>query len=253
MLFKENNPSPPPPSPLGAPHPFSHPSSAKIAGAKNCKRRLDFNHNLNDDKNATFDLDAHGVGFREILNVSLNASREDGLGVFLASAKGAAAGGGRLSEVTPRLTNDPELAVTPGRAPTVAVARRNERERNRVKLINMTFATLREHLPQYASKGGKNRKMSKVETLRAAIDYIRQLQTLTEDVAVVKEEKEEEEEPETAGVSSPTQPAPHHHAVSSPSSSLGAPRSPSSDDCCSSYDQLSPGDDHELLDFATWF
>ena len=52
------------------------------------------------------------------------------------------------------------------RPQTVAVARRNERERNRVKLINMTFATLREHLPN-ASKGGKSRKMSKVETLRA--------------------------------------------------------------------------------------
>ncbi|NXM09251.1 ASCL1 protein, partial [Tyrannus savana] len=48
-----------------------------------------------------------------------------------------------------------------------AVARRNERERNRVKLVNLGFATLREHVPN----GAANKKMSKVETLRSAVDY----------------------------------------------------------------------------------
>lgn len=57
--------------------------------------------------------------------------------------------------------------------PPVA-ARRNERERNRVKLVNMGFSTLRQHVPN----GAKNKKMSKVETLRSAVDYIRQLQQL---------------------------------------------------------------------------
>ncbi|NXP63916.1 ASCL1 protein, partial [Chloropsis cyanopogon] len=37
-----------------------------------------------------------------------------------------------------------------------AVARRNERERNRVKLVNLGFATLREHVPN----GAANKKMS---------------------------------------------------------------------------------------------
>lgn len=61
----------------------------------------------------------------------------------------------------------------------VAVAKRNERERNRVKLINMTFQTLRQHLPLGASGvKGKSRKLSKVQTLRSAIEYIRQLQDL---------------------------------------------------------------------------
>ncbi|XP_013781068.1 achaete-scute homolog 1b-like [Limulus polyphemus] len=55
-----------------------------------------------------------------------------------------------------------------------AVARRNERERNRVRLVNMGFATLRQHVPN----GTKNRKMSKVETLRSAVEYIKQLQEL---------------------------------------------------------------------------
>lgn len=53
-----------------------------------------------------------------------------------------------------------------------SVARRNERERNRVKMVNMGFATLRQHVPN----GAKNKKMSKVETLRSAVEYIRQLQ-----------------------------------------------------------------------------
>lgn len=55
-----------------------------------------------------------------------------------------------------------------------AVARRNERERNRVKMVNMGFETLREHVPS----GKKNKKMSKVDTLKAASDYIRYLQTM---------------------------------------------------------------------------
>ena len=55
-----------------------------------------------------------------------------------------------------------------------AVARRNERERNRVKHINGTFSTLRKHLPS----GAKNKKMSKVETLRSAIRYINHLQQI---------------------------------------------------------------------------
>lgn len=52
------------------------------------------------------------------------------------------------------------------------IARRNERERNRVKTINSTFAKLRQHLPCSA----KNKKLSKVQILRSAIQYINQLQ-----------------------------------------------------------------------------
>ncbi|XP_076346836.1 achaete-scute homolog 1-like [Tachypleus tridentatus] len=55
-----------------------------------------------------------------------------------------------------------------------AVTRRNERERNRVRLVNLGFATLQQHVPNRA----KNRKMSKVETLRSAVDYIKCLQEL---------------------------------------------------------------------------
>ncbi|PSN41437.1 hypothetical protein C0J52_14543 [Blattella germanica] len=70
--------------------------------------------------------------------------------------------------------------------PPVAVARRNARERNRVKQVNNGFATLRQHIPlsvaaAYSSSGDSGRsskKLSKVETLRMAVDYIRSLQEL---------------------------------------------------------------------------
>ncbi|KAL0628979.1 Achaete-scute-like protein 2 [Plecturocebus cupreus] len=55
-----------------------------------------------------------------------------------------------------------------------AVARRNERERNRVKLVNLGFQALRQHVPH----GGASKKLSKVETLRSAVEYIRALQRL---------------------------------------------------------------------------
>ncbi|KAH7938931.1 achaete-scute homolog 2 [Rhipicephalus sanguineus] len=58
---------------------------------------------------------------------------------------------------------------------TVAVARRNERERNRVRLVNHGFNALRQHVPQTGQK-----KLSKVETLRSAVEYIRELQQLLE-------------------------------------------------------------------------
>ncbi|XP_015183595.1 PREDICTED: achaete-scute complex protein T8-like [Polistes dominula] len=67
-----------------------------------------------------------------------------------------------------------------GQPPPVAVARRNARERNRVKQVNNGFALLRQHIPNHitASYGDKSKKLSKVETLRMAIEYIRSLQRL---------------------------------------------------------------------------
>ena len=53
-----------------------------------------------------------------------------------------------------------------------SVSRRNERERKRVKMVNLGFETLRQHVPS----GRKNKKMSKVETLKSAVQYIKQLQ-----------------------------------------------------------------------------
>lgn len=54
------------------------------------------------------------------------------------------------------------------------IRKRNERERHRVRCVNEGYARLREHLPRELEE----RRLSKVETLRAAIDYIKHLQSL---------------------------------------------------------------------------
>ncbi|KAL7744720.1 hypothetical protein ACLKA6_017214 [Drosophila palustris] len=80
-------------------------------------------------------------------------------------------------------------AGTPGRKGLPlpqAVARRNARERNRVKQVNNGFALLRERIPEEVSEAfeaqgagrGASKKLSKVETLRMAVEYIRSLEKL---------------------------------------------------------------------------
>ncbi|MGH0137804.1 UNVERIFIED_CONTAM: hypothetical protein FKN15_011035 [Acipenser sinensis] len=115
----------------------------------------------------------------------------------------------------------------------VAVARRNERERNRVKLVNMGFQTLRQHVPN----GAANKKMSKVETLRSAVEYIRALQQLLDEHDAVSAAFQ-------CGVPSPT-------ISTSYSADPGSPHSTYSSDE-GSYEHLS-SEEQELLDFTTWF
>nr|ACO95329.1 achaete-scute complex-like 4 (predicted) [Dasypus novemcinctus] len=54
--------------------------------------------------------------------------------------------------------------------------KRNERERQRVRCVNEGYARLRDHLPRELA----GQRLSKVETLRAAIGYIKHLQELLE-------------------------------------------------------------------------
>lgn len=70
------------------------------------------------------------------------------------------------------------------KSPGVSVARRNARERNRVKQVNNGFSMLRDHIPpeiadtfEQAGRGNA-KKLSKVETLRMAVEYIKSLETL---------------------------------------------------------------------------
>jgi hypothetical protein len=63
----------------------------------------------------------------------------------------------------------------------VGTTKRNARERNRVRYINNCFEVLREHIPFEIvdeTHDDKNRKLSKVETLRYAAIYIQQLSEL---------------------------------------------------------------------------
>ncbi|EDV45355.2 achaete-scute complex protein T4 [Drosophila erecta] len=87
-------------------------------------------------------------------------------------------------------------SVSPGSSPapynvdqSQSVQRRNARERNRVKQVNNSFARLRQHIPQSIitdlTKGGgrgPHKKISKVDTLRIAVEYIRRLQDLVDDL-----------------------------------------------------------------------
>lgn len=68
-----------------------------------------------------------------------------------------------------------------------SVQRRNARERNRVKQVNMGFNNLRQHIPSDVATNlgnagrGASKKLSKVDTLRMAVEYIRRLQGLLDD------------------------------------------------------------------------
>ncbi len=63
--------------------------------------------------------------------------------------------------------------MTSGRAPEVT-RRRNARERRRVECVNSAFGELQRALPL----SGRRRRVSKVKTLRQAIQYIDHLRTL---------------------------------------------------------------------------
>ncbi|XP_013385189.1 achaete-scute complex protein T5-like isoform X1 [Lingula anatina] len=61
--------------------------------------------------------------------------------------------------------------------PPQLVARRNARERRRVQAVNNAFACLRRHVPYE----NRHKRLSKVKTLRHAIDYIRKMKKLIND------------------------------------------------------------------------
>ncbi|XP_060079845.1 achaete-scute homolog 1-like [Ylistrum balloti] len=61
--------------------------------------------------------------------------------------------------------------------PPQVVERRNARERRRVQAVNTAFLRLRKHVPSHT----KQKRLSKVKTLRVAIDYIKQLQDMIMD------------------------------------------------------------------------
>ncbi|KAK2174431.1 hypothetical protein NP493_803g00016 [Ridgeia piscesae] len=102
-------------------------------------------------------------------------------------------------------------------------SKRNERERNRVRHINSTFGVLQRHLP---GSTGKTKKLSKVDTLHAAVKYIKYLQGILNADHV-------DWSPSRSGPDSP----PTSTASSSPSSSrasspLSQSLSPTSCDTC---------------------
>ncbi|KAL3882165.1 hypothetical protein ACJMK2_028533 [Sinanodonta woodiana] len=70
----------------------------------------------------------------------------------------------------------PPLYVA-GHTEPAFIRKRNERERDRVRCVNEGYARLKQHLPIEK----KEKRISKVETLRCAIEYIRYLKVLLSD------------------------------------------------------------------------
>ncbi|XP_072721714.1 achaete-scute homolog 2 [Ciconia boyciana] len=127
-----------------------------------------------------------------------------------------------------------------GAAAAAAVARRNERERNRVRLVNLGFAALRQHVPH----GAASKKMSKVETLRSAVEYIRALQRLLDEhdaAAAFPDGRGRAAVGEGGG----------GYSSASPSFASSVPGSPCSSEE-SGYDAALSPQDRELLDFTSW-
>ncbi|XP_061856120.1 achaete-scute homolog 2 [Colius striatus] len=136
------------------------------------------------------------------------------------------------------------LAALPGTgaAAAAAVARRNERERNRVRLVNLGFAALRQHVPH----GAASKKMSKVETLRSAVEYIRALQRLLDehDAAAFPDGHGRAAVGEGGGGGG-------GYSSASPSFASSVPGSPCSSEE-SGYDAALSPEERELLDFTGW-
>lgn len=115
------------------------------------------------------------------------------------------------------------------RAPTpLAVARRNARERNRVRQVNDGFAALRRHIPDEVaaafesanSNRGPNKKLSKVETLRMAVEYIRNLESL---LNIGHTDKENSTQPSMESFPSPASSSPRDNSQERSYFSMNSP------------------------------
>ncbi|NWR47525.1 ASCL4 protein, partial [Regulus satrapa] len=102
------------------------------------------------------------------------------------------------------------------------IRKRNERERQRVRCVNEGYTRLREHLPkEFADK-----RLSKVETLRAAISYIKHLQSLLDCPPLGSGSEEETlRAKERPGAASPASPRECNSDGESKTSSASSPYS----------------------------
>lgn len=140
-------------------------------------------------------------------------------------------------------------------AQPASVARRNARERNRVKQVNNGFAALRQHIPSAVSAAitggrGSSRKLSKVDTLKLAVEYIKSLKRLLDET----DEGCSDSQMSLAIHSEGPQTPPSSESSQSPAPSLLSDTSagPHCHDIYDTYDPMSP-EDEELLDVIAWW
>lgn len=148
-----------------------------------------------------------------------------------------------------------------------SVARRNARERNRVKQVNNGFATLRSHIPHSvataltspAPSRGASKKLSKVDTLRMAVEYIRSLQDMLDESGASSQSENsyyaslDPQRPPESSLSPPCSEA----SSSPPPSSYASEGSYNAPPTLAyhhqeNYEPMSP-EDEELLDVISWW
>ncbi|XP_041972943.1 achaete-scute complex protein T3-like [Aricia agestis] len=158
-----------------------------------------------------------------------------------------------------------------------SIARRNARERNRVKQVNDGFNALRRHLPASVvaalsggARRGSGKKLSKVDTLRMVVEYIRYLQQLLEEsdaaLGITRDQENRENIPNSAAMTSISDMDDGFFYGGSPCSDK--PESPAPSECSSGvsssysnvdrYDaaaqqQIGHMDEDELLDVISWW
>ncbi|XP_049865522.1 achaete-scute complex protein T3-like [Pectinophora gossypiella] len=154
-------------------------------------------------------------------------------------------------------------------AQAASIARRNARERNRVKQVNDGFNALRKRLPAAViaalsggSRRGSGKKLSKVDTLKMVVEYIKYLQNIIEEsdaaLGITHENKQiasyEVDEGVFGGQS------PYSESVPSPAGSecsSGVSSAYSNSGYYPNYQvseqKLSPMEEYELLDAISWW
>ncbi|KAJ2950497.1 hypothetical protein O0L34_g8740 [Tuta absoluta] len=148
-----------------------------------------------------------------------------------------------------------------------SIARRNARERNRVKQVNDGFNALRKRLPAAVvaaltggSRRGSGKKLSKVDTLKMVVEYIKYLQGVIEesDAALGITQDKTQNYDMDEGVF--TENSPYSEPVPSPvdsECSSGVSSAYSNNSLYQTYQtsvqKLSPMEEDELLDAISWW
>ncbi|XP_023944304.2 achaete-scute complex protein T3-like [Bicyclus anynana] len=157
-------------------------------------------------------------------------------------------------------------------AQAASIARRNARERNRVKQVNDGFNALRKRLPAAVvnalsggARRGSGKKLSKVDTLRMVVEYIRYLENLIDESDATLGINQESSVPMDTSLCEVDEGifggrnSPYSDSVPSPTNSecsSGVSSSYSTgNDCYTSncYSEANPINDNELLDAITWW
>ncbi|XP_075972489.1 uncharacterized protein LOC142974209 [Anticarsia gemmatalis] len=154
-------------------------------------------------------------------------------------------------------------------AQAASIARRNARERNRVKQVNDGFNALRKRLPAAVvaalsggARRGSGKKLSKVDTLRMVVEYIKYLQNLIDEsdaaLGITKPVQTESSMPYEVDEGIFGDSSPYSESVPSPvgsdcSSGVSSAYSGGYVPNYQTQEQVSAMDEDDLLDAISWW